>query len=642
VAASSKKQVLQSWITPQFAWVINPDIFVVEVSEGDPDLVEFICTGTHEVSAPNMPRVAQKALETMLEGRLGAQLGSAVLDRSKLKIRKGHQRKGTKIIAYCHGVFLNRTVNRLYVVVGRSRPNDATSWISPDLKASADLALSEHRDKVKKFEDELTSAEKRLGEFYSDPQMAPYKGIAEAKFAANSTHDRPILRPGSLLSLFPQGIAFDVRRPSDPQHLHTSAVSAIAASGIAPSRDGSYSGIVPSDSRRGSSGLVVWTPHTGVPSYPEIRYALQARLPAAFKSPLSHGLARTELDSTYASDTGNGLLRGDRDPTETLQELSDLRLDLPDADRQREVIDAKRRELGFDAIAWYQPHHQWTHETWGIYFDACKLDVLAHSLHQDFTSQGVRVRHDLAAFLAFNLTYAHEMFHARVEAALSWLEVTALQPRHLRYGRDVYDALRETPEWLEEALANWTAWRWFKSEVVQSLLARLTSNQLGADRVIEASLDLSPPGYRDWRVGAATSAWRTFATQLITSKPRHGLRSIGLPVESILSGPLAYDFQPTDVPLRFVGRGVIADLLQSRPASLNVPSRREIERALKHFGHNLDPSGGKGGHQKWTGPDQRAFILPTRDPVSPVVFRTFLHHLGIDKATYVHNVRPNL
>jgi hypothetical protein len=234
------------------------------------------------------------------------------------------------------------------------------------------------------------------------------------------------------------------------------------------------------------------------------------------------------------------------------------------------------------------------------------------------------------------------MFHARVEAALSWLELTAMQPQHLRYGSRVYDALRETPAWLEEALANWTAWQWFKSDVIQSLVGGWTSQQSGADRVVEAALDLSPPGYRDWRVGAVTSVWRTFATQLITGKPKPGLPPIGLPVESILSGPLSYDFRPADVPVRFIGRGVIADALQTRPASLNVPSRREIERALKHFGHSLDPSGGKGGHQKWTGPDQRAFILPTRDPVSPGVFKTFLHHVGIDKATYVDEVRPNL
>lgn len=43
---------------------------------------------------------------------------------------------------------------------------------------------------------------------------------------------------------------------------------------------------------------------------------------------------------------------------------------------------------------------------------------------------------------------------------MSWLEINALQPRHLRYKQRVYDRLRETPDWLEEALANWFAWDW--------------------------------------------------------------------------------------------------------------------------------------------------------------------------------------
>jgi hypothetical protein len=212
----------------------------------------------------------------------------------------------------------------------------------------------------------------------------------------------------------------------------------------------------------------------------------------------------------------------------------------------------------------------------------------------------------------------------------------------MRYSRGVYDALRETPEWLEEALANWTAWQWFKSDVVQSLVNARISSQAGADRVVEQSLDLSPPGYREWRIGDEASTWRKFATQFITGKPNLRPPGIGLPAANILKDPHAYDFQPTDVPLRFIGRGIVADALQARPASLNVPSRREIERALKHFGHSLDASGGKGGHQKWTGHDQRAFILPTRDPVSPVVFKTFLQHLGIDKAEYVRDIRPKL
>ena len=110
----------------------------------------------------------------------------------------------------------------------------------------------------------------------------------------------------------------------------------------------------------------------------------------------------------------------------------------------------------------------------------------------------------------------------------------------------------------------------------------------------------------------------------------------------MLTGPLPYDFRVADIPLRFVGQGAIADRLQSHPATFNVPTRRVLQQALSHFNHIRDPAGDKGGHQKWTGPDQRAFILPTRDPVSTCVFRTFLRHVGIDLITYVRQVRPKL
>jgi hypothetical protein len=332
----------------------------------------------------------------------------------------------------------------------------------------------------------------------------------------------------------------------------------------------------------------------------------------------------------------------DPESTDLKDALDDLQLDQSDYRNRVDDVRKDAKGQGFEAIAWFQPYHVWTEETWGIYFDARKLDDLALSFLDDFKSARVHGSHSLAALLAFGLTYAHELFHARVEAALSWAEINAQQPRHLRYKERVYQALRETPDWLEEALANWSAWNWFTAPGIQSLVARMASNAEGLDRVVEASLDLAPPGYQEWRLGHQPGTWRTFANQLSTGNPKVTTAGIGLPLESALTGPLPYDFQTADIPLRFVGPGVIADRLQSHPATFNVPPRRELERALKHFRHSLDASGGKGGHQKWTGPDQRAFILPTRDPVSTGVFKTFLHHVGIDKATYVRQVRPNL
>jgi hypothetical protein len=41
---------LQSWIPPSFAWTTATDVFCIEVTISDPDVVEFISTGVQEVT----------------------------------------------------------------------------------------------------------------------------------------------------------------------------------------------------------------------------------------------------------------------------------------------------------------------------------------------------------------------------------------------------------------------------------------------------------------------------------------------------------------------------------------------------------------------------------------------------------------
>jgi hypothetical protein len=111
----------------------------------------------------------------------------------------------------------------------------------------------------------------------------------------------------------------------------------------------------------------------------------------------------------------------------TRKDSHDLRLDLPEAAEERvSRLRGERERSGFEALAWYQAHHIWSEETWGIYFDAPKLDDLTFSILQDLRFHGGSAPHHLAAFLAFGLTFQHELFHAQVEAASSWLELTSL------------------------------------------------------------------------------------------------------------------------------------------------------------------------------------------------------------------------
>lgn len=206
-------------------------------------------------------------------------------------------------------------------------------------------------------------------------------------------------------------------------------------------------------------------------------------------------------------------------PADVLQALNDLRIEPPDAAERVEGLRGDLAKRGFEAIAWYQACHVWSEQTWGIYIDAAKLDDLACSILQDLRQSYGFVPHHFAAFLALGLTLAHEMFHGRVEVAASWLELTALQPRYVRYSEHVYDVLRETPEWLEEALANWSAWTWFKSTNVQKLLPHHGPLDRRLELLVKDLLDLAPPGYKDWRSGDIAATWRLLGTQIASGKP---------------------------------------------------------------------------------------------------------------------------
>lgn len=641
---SSRPLRLQSWIPPSFAWTTAPDVLCIDVPISDPNIVEFVSTGVFEIFVHGT-KVTALTLARMIGGEtLRGQMEEAVWAPAKLKPTGSRIKAGTKVVAHCHGVFLLPDGKNLCVAVGRSKPVASDAWISAGLKADADALLLEHQSKVAEFDEAIDRKKKDNEDFYArNSDMKKFEGYAEARVAMESHFQRPVLTAERLLPSLPRAAKFTQPTSGDLEKLPRAAIAAIAASGWPPSRDGNYAGILPGAAGRRTQGLVSWVPHTGLPSYPEVRWAVQKRLPAALRKPRIDQIGNPKFDTGLQTAQDSVQVQGiDPESTDLQDALDDLQLDQSDFRNRVDDVRKDAKVQGFEAIAWFQPYHVWTEETWGIYFDARKLDDLALSFLDDFKSAHVQGSHSLAALLAFGLTYAHELFHARVEAALSWAEINAHQPRHLRYKERVYQALRETPDWLEEALANWSAWDWFKAPGIQSLVARMASNAEGLDRVVETSLDLAPPGYQEWRLGHQPGTWRTFANQLSTGNPKINATRIGLPIESAITGPLPYDFQPADIPLRFVGAGVIADRLQSHPATLNVISRRELQKALKFYRHVVDVAAGAGSHEKWTGPDNRAFPVPRTDPVSYKVFKSFLHYIGIDKSTYVRQVRPNL
>ena len=630
-----------SWITPIFMWTTTNDVFLLEVPIGDPDLVEFISTGNFAITSLGT-KMSDRGFSRLI-GRdtLASQLRDAIWEPAKLKPVQKRLEQGTEIIAHCHGVFLlGDNKKTLIVMVGRSTPVFPDTWIPASLKTSADTLLADHQAKVAKFEedaDRKRQTRKELRERY-----LPNDGFSDWSDDFGQDEICPTVSVQPILSLVPRAATFRRPKSGNTDELALAAIAETANSGWPPPRDGIYAGILPA-AVRGSPGLVSWRPHTGLPSYPEVRWAVQKRLPSALRAPRIRNIQNPKFD---IESLALGKISQVQSFDPTSRDLWDALVDLqlPESDYRDRIADVRKdvKTLGFEAIAWFQPYHVWTEDTWGIYFDASKLDDLALCFLDEFKSARVRISDSFAALLAFGLTYTHELFHAQVEAALSWLEINAQRPRHLRYKEQVYQPLRETPDWLEEALANWAAWNWFKAPSIQSLAAGMTINAERLDRIVEASLDLAPPGYQEWRLGNEPYTWRVFTNQLSTGKPKVGVTRKGLPLESLLTGPLPYDFLPADIPMHFVGTGLIADRLLCHPATLNVISRRELQKALKYFRHIVDPSAGKGSHEKWTGPDNRAFPVPRTDPVSYTVFKSFLQYIGIDKATYVREIRPKL
>lgn len=644
MATTNQATHLKSWVPSSFAWTTAFDIFTLEVPVSDPDIVKFISTGEFNFEVFGTKQTSPVYAELLGRESLRGQIAQAVWLPAKLKPKVRHIKSGTSVVAHCHGVFLLPDNKNVCLLVGRRKPTNTDGWISKAVKAKADKLLQDYQTKFKGFETNINLKRQENEAFHAKhTDLKSYHGYSKAILAAEELNQRPILTAIDLLDLFPRATTFNQKSPSNPENSARLGISAVNFSGLLPSRDGAYEGILLTTNDRSMKAIVTWVPHFGLPSYPEVRWSVQRKIPSALSKPRTTSVSHPEFDTISHSNDVAVQISGIEPVSSDIQNaLGDLQLNQQDIHNRVDDIRKDTKAHGFEAIAWFQPYHNWTEETWGIYIDAQKMDDLALSFLEDFKSNSIRASHSLAALLAFSMVYAHEMFHAQVEAALSWQELNSQQPRHLRYKQRVYDTLRETSDWLEEALANWSTWTWFNTEGTQSLISQMTTDMAGLKRVVESSLDLSPPGYQNWRLGANLATWRTFSTQLATGKPKSTPPKIGLPIESILTGPLPYDFKAEDIPLRFVGKGVIADRLQSHPATFNVPTRRELEKALKYFKHILDASGGKGGHQKWTGPDQRAFTLPTRDPVSTVVFRSFLQYIGIDKATYLRQVRPNL
>lgn len=642
IASAGTVVKLESWIPSQIAWQELPYSQFVRVPAQGHELLEFLLEGSRVIQTGGSRELALLVARMIGWDSLTGQLQEYVATAVTPAISARKKLLPKEIAVYCLGAWRLQGDTDLLLLVALNEPAKTPFPLGLALANKLKDLLTEHRRLVADWEAEKTAKEARHREqCEANPE---YKEALEKARIFGSAEDesrRPKVALGAIVSGFPCAALIDGSVPRGASALQRATIQAVAESGFPPSRDGQYSCII-AGTKTARRGIVTWNPHLGLPSYPEVRWAVQTILPRAMARPRSSYLGRPKIEMASAPEDATTSVELPRESGEWAEVLGELSID--DTNFAKRVGQSRqdRSTEGFEAIAWFQPYHEWAEEYWGIYIDSQRLDDFALSIWADCRDRRCPISFALASMLAVGLIYAHEMFHARVEAAASWLELNAGSPRYRRYQSDVYRALAGTSGWLEEALANWSAWYWFDSPQTGELLSASGASPGVLGSVIENVLDLSPPGYQDWRLGHDRETWRRFAAQLASGKPVPHSKGIALPLESVFRDPLPYDLIPSDIPLWLVGPGKIADQLRSHPASFHVPSRREAVKVLRHFNHRHVPARGKGSHEQWIAPDQRGFPLPARDPLSREVFSSLLSHLGIDKKTYVRDIRPKL
>jgi hypothetical protein len=434
------------------------------------------------------------------------------------------------------------------------------------------------------------------------------------------------------------------------------AVPGIAATvrGVRPPRCGDFLAIGISGPGNATRWILTWQPHEGQPPFPVVKAAACALVPSILAAPLSETVAppvlpsKGEEPSESEDSVGIAEVRFPWDFEQAdrfrISDLTPLSRDPQDWARAGELVARDIRTHGTEALAWHQGFHAHSKRTWGIYFNAPKIDGFVQGVYAAMASAGCRPNFGFLAMAIVEWIGEHEWFHARVEAALTNAELMGGAARYLPYKKNVYRPLAATSDdCLEEAIANYAAQESLLRG--QNRWAELLpeSDRVAMAAALEKEMDASPPGYRAWRRGRDVTSWRSLAWELVTAKMRSSSASDLPPLEPVLLGPLPYDYQKADIAWYVYGEGMVMNAMLACPSSFGVPSRRELVKALRHLQYHCEESRGKGSHEMWFKKNGEGFSLPRRDPVGRKVFHEFLAHSGLEtKHRYVTDVRPHI
>ena len=535
----------------------------------------------------------------------------------------------------CHGVYRTGKFDEVVFLV---KLNSS----SPQEFLSSNICL-EAQKQLKKFDKDMEAweVEKKKEQTKADkskkwleenaPEVAEisqHMRIGSDTPKADASMPKLHLRP--LIQKLPMVLMTETNLDDLSPNQELALLEELDSIGLERPRDGIYECMTSVLNGNESKSFVVWVQNEDQrPSYPEVRAFIQTGMP--------HSLKQPRFNETVPPQTLTSSI--------TLNNLANLTNELEgfpsDENYKNRIESAKSRiqKEGIEALAWYSPWHSFSEETWGIYFDAQKLDDHGLLLHSELKKHQCATQ--FANAMAFGSVYAHELFHAKVEAALSWIEINSLEPRHIPYKKAVYKVLLCSENCLEEALANWSAHQWIKNYV-----NGLDVDENEKSRMIAVHsnlLNLEPPGYRHWGKGDDPLNHRIFSTQLLTGKPQVESLKKPIPANSILAEPFPYDLLISDIPLTFIGSGQISKVIESHPSVINTIKLKEFRNALRYFGFVLQKgSRGKGSHEFWTNRNNQGFTLPGRDPSSIGVFKSFLNLIGLTKQEYYVKVRPNI
>jgi len=606
----------ESWITPTLDWKHEVAIFACRVSADDVGLVQLLAEDC--ITSPVLPKGHAKVLASVTQGIHGAcSLLASGLGKK--------QETAGSFTLFLHDL-LSLHDGKVLALVSPTPSVNASSPLHVSRKRIAGDHLREYQEKI---EADRQSTDKLLANIRDRTDLSEEKKREYERAMEVGAALRPRPWPPRLsdLKIELEHVAFADPVPRTARARQTCVIEAVRSSGLGFPRSGNYDCTEIKRETQKQAAIIRWIPR-GIPTPAlEVKAALERRRKSAFLNPRLTSQHPPDLSPPEDSEPISRVAVTDKLEGLDQGSLSDM---LPQPTTAgSDIVKAK----GFEGIAWYQSFHRYDESVWGIYLNARSLDLVAASLALDLRKAGPRSR-ELAARLAVQLTLAHELFHARVDVAAAWIELGSRRRCYLPYNEKVYSAYRFTEEWREEALANWSANCWLVANLSSLRAQGLVQDSDAVIRAIENWLDFSPAGYRDWRQGDQHATWERLASELVAGKPHtNDGKSEALPIEGLLRAEELIDLRREDIPIYLVGRGVIGDALFS------APSRREVLRVLKHFGYWPLPRRGKGSHELWQGPDNRAFPVPLRDPLSVGVFHELLQHFGWSKKQYMQEIR---